>query len=300
MKFSIIIPSYNEGDDIRLSVKSAIAQTYTNKEIIVVDDSSDNTAKIISEYSRDGVQLINGSRKGCCEARNLGIKSALGDIVVLLNADVVLPVDFLYQIKKHYDNGVDYVLIESKVFNDNNLWARFIEFQHRFESRVIGANAQWTEGFSARREALLKIGLIPGNFTLRFCRDWLLGLGLKKAGYKKVIDLKIVVNHKAPDNFREYWRVRVARGRFGSLGQYFLWKHSILTLSAKFLIKDFLFILNFLLIVPAVIRVFKINSYSNTPIRDFIPFLYAYFVQELARAIGEWQGLSLVIRQSTS
>ncbi|MEK7568282.1 MAG: glycosyltransferase family 2 protein, partial [Patescibacteria group bacterium] len=53
-KFSIIIPSYNEGDDIRLSIDSAIKQDYQNKEIIVVDDSSDNTPEIIKEYADKG------------------------------------------------------------------------------------------------------------------------------------------------------------------------------------------------------------------------------------------------------
>lgn len=291
MRFSIIIPSYNEGEDIRLSVQSAISQIYKDREIIVVDDSTDNTPKIIGEYVSSGVRLLDGPRNGCCEARNEGIKLATGDVIVLLNADVVLPADFLEKIKKHYDKGADYVLVESKVFNDDNLWARFVEMQHRYESSKIGSGAEWTEGFSARREALQKIGLIPGNFKLRFCRDWLLGLGLQRAGYKKVIDLSIIVTHKAPDNFREYWRVRLARGRFGSLGQYFLWKRSILFLAIKFLAKDILFLLNFLLIIPVVIRVIKISAYSSKPVSDFFPFFYAYFLQELARVLGEWRGL---------
>lgn len=295
MKFSIIIPSYNEGEDIRLSLESAIAQTYLNKEILVVDDSSDKTPGIIKEYAGRGVRFIDGPRNGCCEARNLGIKSATGDVVVLLNADVVLPTDFLERIKKHYDADADYVLVESKVFNDKNLYARFVEMQHRYESKKIGEWAEWTEGFSARREALVAIGLIPGNFKLRFCRDWLLGLGLKNAGYKKVIDLSILVTHKAPDNFEEYWRVRVARGRFGSLGQYFLWKRSLPLLIAKFLAKDILSILKFLLIIPAIMRVQKISSNSETSIRDFPPFFYVYFLQDLSRAVGEWEGIFKIV-----
>lgn len=295
IKFSIIIPSYNEGEDIRLSLESAIAQTYLDKEILIVDDSSDKTPDIVKERAGRGVRLVNGPRNGCCEARNLGIKLATGDVVVLLNADVVLPPDFLERIKVHYDKGADYVLVESKVFNDDNFFARFIEMQHRYESKKIGEKAEWTEGFSGKREALLKIGLIPGNFKIRFCRDWLLGQGLKNAGYKKVIDLGIIVTHKAPDNFSEYWRVRVARGRFGSLGQYFLWERSLPYLAAKFFLKDLLSLLKFSLIIPAVIRVAKISSYSSTPARDFFPFFYAHFLQELARAIGEWQGIFKIV-----
>ena len=225
LKFSIIIPSYNEGDDIRLSIDSAIKQDYQNKEIIVVDDSSDNTPKIIKEYADKGVNLIIGPRKGCCGARNLGMKSASGDIIVLLNADVSLPPDFLSRVSRHYDDGADYVLIEARAFNLDNLWAKFIEMQHRYDMEKIGETAEWTEGFSCRRQAALDIGLIPGDFSARFCRDWLLGKRLGEAGYKKVIDYSIIVPHKSPDNFSDYWRVRKARGRFGSLMQYFLYKN---------------------------------------------------------------------------
>src|SRR3990172_2437151 len=94
LTFSIIIPSYNEGDDVRLSIESALGQKYPHKEIIVVDDSNDDTPRIIEEYLDRGVKLVPGPGKGCCGARNEGMMLARGDVVVLLNADVVLPADF--------------------------------------------------------------------------------------------------------------------------------------------------------------------------------------------------------------
>ena len=296
LKFSIIIPSYNECDDIRLSIDSAIKQDYQNKEIIVVDDSSDNTPEIIKEYADKGVNLIIGPRKGCCGARNLGMKSASGDIIVLLNADVSLPPDFLSRVSRHYDDGADYVLIEARAFNLDNLWAKFIEMQHRYDMEKIGETAEWTEGFSCRRQAALDIGLIPGDFSARFCRDWLLGKRLWEAGYKKVIDYSIIVTHKSPDNFKDYWRVRKARGRFGSLMQYFLYKKPLPFLFFKFLVKDVLFLLKFLTVFPAVIKTVKISRYSDSPFKDFFPFFYAYFIQEIARAVGEWEGLLIALK----
>lgn len=297
MKFSIIIPSYNEGEDVRLSIESAIGQNYPNKEILIVDDSADKTPDVIREYADRGVKYIAGPKKGCCEARNLGMREASGDVIVLLNADVKLPLDFLGEIKKHYDAGADYVLLESRVFNTESIWARFVEMQHRYESRKIGDKAEWTEGFSARREAVRKVGLIPGDFPLRFCRDWMLGKKLSDAGYKKIIDLSIIVTHKAPDNFREYWRVRKARGRFSSLTQYFLLKKNRLFLFFKFLAKDLLFLLKFLTIFPALFKVGQISRYSEKPIKDFFIFYYVYFAQELARAVGEWEGVLQISNQ---
>ena len=158
MKFSIIIPSYNEGEDIRLSIESAINQQYPNREILVIDDSIDNrTREIIKEYANQGVKLVIGQKKGCCGARNLGMKSASGDIIVLLNADVILPPDFLQRVLKHYQVGADYVLVESEVFNQENFLARFIEMQHRYEMKKISETAEWTEGFSCRKQAALDV-----------------------------------------------------------------------------------------------------------------------------------------------
>lgn len=290
-KFSIVIPSRNENEDVRLSIESAIAQTYPRKEILVVDDSTDNTPAIIKEYEPAGVKLLNGPRKGCCEARNLGIRAASGEVIVILNSDVVLPPNFLGKILKHYQAGADYVLVESRVFNQDNFWARFIEMQHRYEMKKIGETAEWTEGFSCRRQSALDIGLIPGDFPVRFCRDWFLGKNLKEAGFKKVIDFSIMVTHKAPDNFKEYWRVRKDRGRFSALTQYFLLQKTRGFLTIKFLIKHLLMVLEFILILPAVIKVYKIARFSKSFLKDFFLFFYAYLIQKTAFIIGEWGGL---------
>jgi glycosyltransferase involved in cell wall biosynthesis len=293
LKFSIIIPSYNEGEDIRLSIESAIRQKYENKEIIVVDDSSDNTPEIIEAYENQGVRLIKGQKSGCCGARNLGMKNASGDIVVLLNADVSLPSDFLSRISSHYEAGADYVLVESKTFNLDNLWAKFIEMQHRYEMKKIGETAEWTEGFSCRRRAAEAIGFIPGDFPVRFCRDWLLGKKLGEAGYKKLIDYSIVVSHKSPDNFKDYWRVRKARGRFSALTQYYLLGKPSWLLFFKFLFKNLMWLLEFILIFPVGIKIYKISRFSNRKFKIFFPFLFAYFVQKISFIWGEWSGLIL-------
>lgn len=290
-KFSIIIPSYNEKEDIRLSVESALNQTYQNKEILVVDDSSDNTPQIIKEYEKFGVKLINGPRKGCCGARNLGMKTAIGDVIILLNGDVRLPNDFLERIKKHYDSGADYVLVESRTFNLESPWARFIEMQHRYEKEKIGQKAEWTEGFSCRRQAALNIGLIPGDFKARFCRDWFLGKKLGEAGFKKIVDYSIIIPHKSPDNFKEYWQVRKNRGRFSALTQYFLLQRNRGFLAFKFLIKDLIWFLEFVFIFPVAIKIYKISKFSENPVKDFFPFLSAHFIQKIAFICGEWSGL---------
>ncbi|MBI5348787.1 MAG: glycosyltransferase family 2 protein [Chloroflexi bacterium] len=96
MFVSIIIPTYNEADDIRQTLDSLVALDYEDKEIIVVDASQDNTPQIVRSYSTKQVTLIIQSRgKGRAAARNEGILAARGEIVIILNADVRLPSDFI-------------------------------------------------------------------------------------------------------------------------------------------------------------------------------------------------------------
>lgn len=287
--FSIVIPSYNEGDDIRLSIESALRQSVHPLEILVVDDSNDKTPDIINAYKSRGVRLVKGERKGCCGARNIGMRLAKGDVVVLLNGDVMLPPDFFENTAPHYEAGADYVLVESRVSNCNDAFARFIEVQHRLEygNRT---DLEWTEGFSARRQALEAVGYIPGEFSARFCRDWMLGKNLGKAGYRKVVDKSIVVTHKAPAQFAEYWRVRKDRGRFSSLTQYYIYAKNRRYLVPKFAIKHLVAAIKLATLIVPALRAAKLAALSRQR-GDFFVFLYAHYIQEVARMWGEWQGL---------
>ena len=126
MKFSIIIPTYNEEHDITETLEALLKLDYPDKEIIVVDDSTDRTPDIVRGYTDHGVRLIHPGGGGRCEARNLGIREAAGEILVILNADVHPRPDFLRRLVPHYEQGADYVLVLGKVSNLDNLFARYI------------------------------------------------------------------------------------------------------------------------------------------------------------------------------
>lgn len=86
---SVVIPTYNRSKTILRAVNSAIGQTYSNIEIIVVDDcSSDNTINIIDAIDDDRLRLIrNGVNSGACKSRNIGIAASSGDYVAFLDSD---------------------------------------------------------------------------------------------------------------------------------------------------------------------------------------------------------------------
>ena len=112
-------------------------------------------------------------------------------MVVILNADVLLPADFLRRLTYHYENGADYVLVDASVANRQFLFPRYVHcVSEIFYSRAVDcnfANMDWTEGFSCRRETALKAGLFPTGFPVPigagedgFLAGACAGSGLKK------------------------------------------------------------------------------------------------------------------------
>ena len=74
LKVSIIIPAYNAEKYIKQCVDSCLSQTYTNFEIIAIDDgSTDSTVKILQEYGAT-IKVINKKNGGTASALNVGIK----------------------------------------------------------------------------------------------------------------------------------------------------------------------------------------------------------------------------------
>ncbi len=89
-KVSVIVPVYNVEDYIADTVKSVLDQSYTDVELILVDDSSDDrSADIIRSFLPDErlKLLTNVNKKGAAGARNTGIASASGRYIAFLDSD---------------------------------------------------------------------------------------------------------------------------------------------------------------------------------------------------------------------
>ena len=119
MKFSVIIPVYNVSTYLRRCVESVQKQTYTDMEIILVDDgSTDDSGQICDDLATEDVciQVIHKQNGGLSDARNAGLRLAKGEYVLFLDSDDVwlLP-DGLEKIEEALQNNPTDLLLFKRV-----------------------------------------------------------------------------------------------------------------------------------------------------------------------------------------
>lgn len=88
-KVSVVIPCYNMGEFIEEAVDSVLCQTFTDYEIIIVNDGSDEHATNLKlkDFARPSTTVLHTSNRGVSAARNLGIAEATGRYILPLDAD---------------------------------------------------------------------------------------------------------------------------------------------------------------------------------------------------------------------
>ena len=105
---SVIIPAYNAETFIAKTLESVIAQTYRNLEILAVDDGSDDrTAEIVKAFNqRDPrIKLLHQPNAGVAAARNLGVRSAKGELIAPIDADDLWRPDAIAKLVAQFQAG---------------------------------------------------------------------------------------------------------------------------------------------------------------------------------------------------
>jgi glycosyltransferase involved in cell wall biosynthesis len=130
-KVSIVIPIFNGEKYLDECIKSALDQSYSNIEIIAVDDgSTDNSMKILKDYS-DGIKIIQKQNGGTSSALNEGIKQMSGEWFKWLSQDDVL-----------YTNTIEELLKNVNNLEDKKKWITVSNY------RVIDSNGNILEEFN--------------------------------------------------------------------------------------------------------------------------------------------------------
>lgn len=103
LKFSILVPVYNVENFIDECIQSVLNQTYSNWELILVDDGSpDNSGAICDRYKEqdDRIKVIHKENQGLISARRVGIANATGDYYCFLDSDDYIVPDMLEVLRK--------------------------------------------------------------------------------------------------------------------------------------------------------------------------------------------------------
>jgi glycosyltransferase involved in cell wall biosynthesis len=116
---SILIPCYNNEQFVGEAIDSALAQSYQNIEVIVVDDgSSDGSLEVIKSYS-NRIRWHAGLNRGACAARNTAFKLSKGDFIQFLDADdILLPEKIKKQMPALLSGSADVVVCKGTLFGD--------------------------------------------------------------------------------------------------------------------------------------------------------------------------------------
>lgn len=119
-RFSVIIPLYNKENFVAATIDSVLAQSFSDFELIVVDDgSSDNSGQIVQSYTDKRITYIRTENRGVSSARNLGIEKASADYITFLDADDLWKPDFLQEMHDAINQFPDHQVFAAAIEKSN-------------------------------------------------------------------------------------------------------------------------------------------------------------------------------------
>jgi len=162
-KVSVIIPCYNHGKYVDEAVKSVLNQTYSNFEIIVVNDGSTDeyTNKLLDNYKRPKTTVLKTENRGLSMARNAGIEIAKGEYILPLDADDKIHKTFLEKTVPVLENNKDINIVacKAKYFGCTN---KIIPLpKYKFPDIILAGQFQVTSLF--RKSDWEKVGGFKRN-----------------------------------------------------------------------------------------------------------------------------------------
>lgn len=168
VKVSVVIPTFNRVATIQRAIDSVLSQTFTNFELIVVDDgSTDETAEIVSQNHDQRIIFIRSSvNQGSAATRNIGVSKSSGDILCFLDSDDVWLCTFLERVVDKLENSPDVGFVYTLALN-GPLWT--LEGSYKYAEALRQGYISATITLGVRRDAFLRVGGFDPS--LRMCDD---------------------------------------------------------------------------------------------------------------------------------
>jgi glycosyltransferase involved in cell wall biosynthesis len=175
-KVSVVIPAYNAMTYLPETVESVLQQTFTDFEVLIIDDgSSDHIKEWVAQLTDPRIKLISQINQGLPNARNTGIVHALGEYIAFLDADDLWKPTKLEKQVRCLDDNPSIGLVHT--------WMVLVDEQSQPTGRVITSNAEgevWKQlvernviacpSVMVRRDCFDAVGMFDS--TLRSIEDW--------------------------------------------------------------------------------------------------------------------------------
>ncbi len=210
MKVSIIIPAYNSMKFLPETLASVWQQTFSDFEVLIVDDgSSDNIKEWVSQIDDARLKLIAQVNQGASAARNTGIKAARGEYIAFLDADDIWMPTKLETHVSYLDKNPDVGLVYS--------WTAITDAEGKPTGRVMTPADEgdvWKKilvrnivvcpSVLVRRCCFDKVGLFIDS--LRFNEDWEMWIRIASQYQFAVIKEPLVYYRQHPNNTSKKWQ----------------------------------------------------------------------------------------------
>lgn len=211
---SVIVPVYNGRAFLHLCLDAIYASSYRSFEVIVVDDcSTDDSADISREK---GAKVLATSRQsGPASARNLAAETAEGEILMFVDADVVVKQNTLEMVAAHFTRQPDLSAVFGSYDDEpaeQNFLSQYKNLQHHFVHQTSGSDAFtfWSGLGAMRREVFLKFGGFDcKKFAVPSIEDIDLGFRLHKAGHRILLDRDIQAKHLKKWGIQSHLRAEI-------------------------------------------------------------------------------------------
>ncbi|WP_309499584.1 glycosyltransferase [Sulfurovum sp.] len=192
---SVILPTYNRADIIERSIRSVLQQTFTNFELLIVDDASiDNTDIVVKNIEDPRIKYIKCvENKGANAARNIGIQVAQCDYIAFQDSDDEWYIDKLEKQIKIMQNSLSSVgVVYSGYWRVEDNKKTYIptkstaQLEGDISSELLKQNFIGTPTMLIRKECFKKVGTFDEKLP-RF-QDWELAIRLSKHYHFKYIN----------------------------------------------------------------------------------------------------------------
>lgn len=181
MLFSIIIPTYNRAELIETTVRSVLSQSFTEFELIIVDDgSTDNTNELIKNMNDKRIKYFWKKNEERGAARNFGVQKAIGEYINFLDSDDILYSNHLMEAAKIIEEeSPEIFLFNYDIFNkQTEMLNRNVLSQNiKVGKTILSGNFISMNSVFVKRE-ILKVHPFVEDIKFVGGEDWLLWLKL--------------------------------------------------------------------------------------------------------------------------